>query len=123
MWVVSKARLRLFWQSPGHEDSESPLLAWYAHVSHKSVSWRSWGDVKADIGSASIVGNCAVFNIGGNKYRLVARILYRSQKVYILKVMTHKDYDEGRWKEQCGCFSPPPDTRQVASTAPKPKPK
>jgi hypothetical protein len=45
---------------------------------------------------------------GCNKYRLVTRILYRSQKVYILKVMTHQEYDDRKWKEQCGCFAAPP---------------
>ena len=72
------------------------------------VSWHSWGDVISSYRSASLVGNCVVFNIGGNKYRLIARILYRSQKVFILKIMTHAEYDEDRWKQECGCFEPPP---------------
>ena len=56
-----------------------------------------------------IVGrfDCVIFNIGGNKYRLVTRILYPSQKVFILKVMTHKEYDQDKWKKECGCFAPP----------------
>jgi mRNA interferase HigB len=49
------------------------------------VAWHAWGDVKDDFSTASLVGNCAVFNIGGNKYRLVTRILYVSQKVFILR--------------------------------------
>lgn len=111
MRVISKARLRQFWQSPGHIDSEGPLKAWYNHVNHKTVEWHSWGDVKADYSSASIVGNCVVFNIGGNKYRLVVRILYVSQKVFVLKVMTHPEYDKDKWKDECGCFLPPPRLR------------
>jgi len=108
MRVISKARLKQFWEIPGHEDSEGPLRAWYTHVSNRTVAWKSWGEVKVEFGTASLVGNCAVFNIGGNKYRLVTRILYPSQKVFILKVMTHKEYDEDTWKEKCGChFSPP----------------
>ena len=67
--------------------------------------------MKAEFGSASLVGNCfvfngVVFNIGGNKDRLVTRILYLSQKVFILKVMTHADYDDDSWKRDCGCFEP-----------------
>jgi mRNA interferase HigB len=50
-----------------------------------------------------------VFNIGGNKYRLVTRVLYPSQKVFILRVMTHAQYDTEDWEEACGCFSRPPD--------------
>jgi mRNA interferase HigB len=55
---------------------------------------------------ASLVGNCVVFNIGGNNYRLVTRPLYASQKVFVLKVMTHAEYDDNKWQETCGCFAP-----------------
>ena len=108
MRVISKTRLRKFWETPGCEDSEGPLRAWHTHVSHKSVAWHSWADVKAEFGSASLVGHCVVFNIGGNKYRLVTRILYTSQKVFVLKMMTHAEYDDDKWKEDCGCYEPPP---------------
>jgi mRNA interferase HigB len=106
--VISKARLRRFWNQSDHEQAEGPLRAWYTHVSSKSVSWLSWADVKTDFATASIVGNCVVFNIGGNKFRLVTRVMYRSQKVFILKVLSHAEYDENKWKEECGCFNPPP---------------
>lgn len=108
MRVISKARLRQFWEMPGHDDVEGPLRAWHTHVNSRTVSWQSWGDVKSDFASASIVGNCVVFNIGGNKYRLVTRVLYSSHKVFILKVMTHKEYDDAQWKEECGCYQLPP---------------
>lgn len=108
MRVISKSRLKQFWESPGHGDAEGPLTAWHGHVQSKTVTWQNWADVRASFGSADLVGNCAVFNIGGNKYRLVTRILYISQKVFILKVMTHKEYDLEKWKDECGCHSPPP---------------
>ena len=116
MRVISKARLRQFWESPGLEDSEGPLRAWHKYVSSKNVSWRSWGDVKAAFGKASIVGNCVVFNIGGNKYRLVVRILYPSQKVFVLKIMTHGEYDKDKWKDECGCNEPPPPKRNTPAS-------
>jgi mRNA interferase HigB len=56
-----------------------------------------------------MVGRCVVFNIGGNKYRLIARILFAKQRVYILKVMTHSEYDEDKWKAECYCFERPPE--------------
>lgn len=108
MRVITKSRLKRFWDEPDFGDSEGPLRAWYTHVSKRTVEWRTWGDVKTEFGSASLVGNCVVFNIGGNKYRLVTRILYRSQKVFILRVMTHSEYDDAKWKEDCGCFASPP---------------
>ena len=124
MRVISKARLRQFWESPGHAAAEGPLRAWYTHINSKTVTWHSWANVKADFASASIIGTCVVFNVGGNKYRLVARILYPSQKVFILKVMTHVEYDEETWKQDCGCFEPPPQkTKPTSNKVLKSKPK
>jgi mRNA interferase HigB len=119
MRVISKSRLRRFWEIPGREDAEGPLRAWHTHVSSKSVSWQSWGDLKAEFGAASLVGNCVVFNIGGNKYRLVARVLYPSQKVFVLKIMTREEYDQEKWKAECGCFElrPQKKTRKKSSRA------
>lgn len=106
MRIISKSRLREFWQTPAYANSEGPLAAWYKHV--ETANWTKTSDVKADFGNVDFVGNCAVFNIGGNKYRLIARILYPYHKVYILRVMTHKQYDELPWAVECGCHSPPP---------------
>lgn len=108
MRVISKARLRQFWIQPGRDDAEGPLRAWYTHVNSKAVLWQSWADVKAEFSHASIVGNCVVFNIGGNKYRLITRVLYSSQKVFVLRVMSHVEYDRDNWKADCGCYQPPP---------------
>jgi mRNA interferase HigB len=54
-----------------------------------------------------------VFNIGGNKYRLISRIRYATQKVFDLKVMTHGEYDEDNWKGECGCFEPSPPSKKM----------
>ena len=115
MRIISKARLKAFWESDGHQDAEGPLRAWHTQVQSTSVAWQTFADVRADIGTASLVGNCVVFNIGGNKYRLITRILYPSQKVFILKVMKHKEYDEDKWKSDCGCFEPPPKVARKAT--------
>jgi mRNA interferase HigB len=117
MRVISKARLKWFWELPGCGDAEGPLRAWYAHVNSRIVAWQAWGDGKASFATASIVGDCIVFNIGGNKYRLICRIRYSTQKVVVLKVMTHREYDEDRWKAECGCFDAP----SGKSTSPRTK--
>ena len=70
---------------------------------------------------ASTVGNCIVFNIAGNKYRLVTRILYRSQKVFILKVMSHTEYDNQNWKDECGCFAAPPQPKTIGKAPRRPR--
>jgi mRNA interferase HigB len=118
MRVISKARLRAFWQAAGRQGAEGPLRAWHTHVSSKSVAWHSWADVRAAFATASLVGTCVVFNIGGNKYRLVTRVLYPSQKVFVLKVMTHAEYDSEKWKAECGCFEPPPRRMKSGRTRP-----
>src|SRR6516225_6714331 len=112
MRVVSKARLKDFWELPGHQDSEGPLRAWYTHVGSRTVAGHDWGDVKASFLSASLVGDCVVFNVGGNKYRLISRIRYATHKVFVLKVMTHREYDADKWKGECGCFEPPPPPKK-----------
>src|SRR5262249_11838612 len=117
MRVISKARLTRFWALPGHEDAEGPLRAWYTQVNSRTVSWQAWGDVKASFPSASLVGDCVVFNVGGNKYRLISCIRYATGKVFVLKVMTHGEYDEDKWKGECGCFEPPPPPKKK-KTAP-----
>ena len=111
MRIISKSRLKPFWESPGRQVANGPLLAWYQRVSSKSVDWRNWSDVKRDYATASAVGNCVVFNIAGNKFRLITRILYPSHKVFVLRVLTHAEYDVDIWKTDCGCLTPPPVKR------------
>jgi mRNA interferase HigB len=107
MRVISRARLRAFWEQPGREDAKEPLLAWY-HIA-SDADWQSWADMAAVFPKASLVGNCVVFNIGGNKYRLATRIIYAKHRVYVLKVMTHAEYDDQKkWQKECGCHEPPP---------------
>jgi mRNA interferase HigB len=108
MWVISKTRLRAFWETPGRADAEGPLRAWHKYVSNRTVAWEAWTDVRTAFATASKVGGCVVFNIAGNKYRLIARIRYASHKVFVLKVLTHREYDEQKWKQDCGCFQSPP---------------
>ncbi len=119
MRVISRTRLRQFWEAPGHSGAEGPLRAWYGHVNSKTVAWHSWSDVTHAFSHASLVGSCVVFNIGGNKFRLATRILYVRQKVFILKVMTHREYDQDKWKTDCGCFAPPPFAKQPSDALPK----
>lgn len=107
MRVISRSRLVAFWQSAGHELAEGPLRAWFRHVSSRSVAWRDWADVKGDYPSASHVGDCVVFNIGGNKFRLIVRVRYATSRIYVLKTLTHKEYDRNTWQKECGCFERP----------------
>lgn len=104
MWVVSQARLRKFWTL--HPRAEEPLRMWYGLVS--AAEWATFADVRAMFPSADSVGNCTVFNISGNRFRLIARIFSGNHKVYVLRVMTHPEYDRTPWVDSCGCHEPPP---------------
>jgi len=82
-----------------------PLANWYS-IAQRSA-WRNFADVKATFGQTDQAKvksgqTVCVFDIGGNKFRLVAFVSYAKQKVYVLRVMTHKEYDKAgqRWKDE-----------------------
>jgi mRNA interferase HigB len=92
MRVIARKTLRDFWEKPAHKDAEQPLKAWFRTV--QEADWADPSEVKALLGSASIVGDSrVVFNIAGNKYRLVAKINYPHRVVYIRFVGSHRHYD------------------------------
>ncbi|MGA9623959.1 MAG: type II toxin-antitoxin system HigB family toxin [Bryobacteraceae bacterium] len=72
------------------------LLHWYGVT--KRAAWRHLVDVRADFPHADAVDIFTVFNISGNKYRLVSAIKYRWRIVYIRHILMHAEYDEGKWK-------------------------
>jgi mRNA interferase HigB len=90
--VISRALLRRFWERPDCQDAKQPLLAWFKEV--ERAAWRTPAEVKGLYRSADVVGdNRIVFNIGGNKYRLVVWVKYSVQLVLIKWVGTHGEYD------------------------------
>jgi mRNA interferase HigB len=97
MHVISKKVLREFWQE--HIEAEEPFRRWFKIADR--AKWHNLAEAKADCPSTESVGKCTVFNIGGNKYRLIAKIEYFKQQIYIKFVLTHKEYDTDAWKEDC----------------------
>jgi mRNA interferase HigB len=95
MRVIAKKGLCAFWGI--HPDARSPLLAWYNVV--KLAEWETFADVRATYASADQVGKFTVFNIGGNKYRLIVVIHFNRAKVFVRHVLTHAEYDRGTWKD------------------------
>lgn len=101
MRVIKRLALRDFWER--WPTAQQPLENWYRDT--VAAAWKSFPHVKATFGQTDVAkvdsGNTvAVFDIGGNKFRLIAKISYEKGKVYVLRVLTHKEYDQGRWKEQ-----------------------
>ena len=91
MRVISRKALRIFWER--HPDARQALQAWYADV--KQASWKSPADVKTAYRNASFVANHrVVFNIKGNKYRIIVAVQYKFKIAFIRFVGTHREYDQ-----------------------------
>ena len=104
MIVFSKSTLRSFWERPDGRGSEGPLTAWHDVVSAKTESWSCWADLKEKFPRADLVGSCVVFDIGGNKWQLIVRVNYERQTVFVRKVMSHSEYDQNKWPDECDCI-------------------
>jgi mRNA interferase HigB len=88
--IITESRLTAFWNR--FPDAELPLRAWRAMIRRKE--YRTPHEVRQDFGSADFLrSNVTVFNIGGNKYRLVVTMRYDMQTVFIRHVVTHREYD------------------------------
>jgi mRNA interferase HigB len=94
MHVITRKRLNEF--AVLHPTARSALANWYQVM--KKNTFGSFVEVRRWFPSADQVGKFTVFNIGGNKARLIAAIHYNRGKVYIRQVLTHKEYDDGKWK-------------------------
>lgn len=94
MRVIAKSTLRKFWESSAHYfESKAPIEAWYAEA--KKAKWQTPQDIKKQFRTVSILKNSrAVFNIGGNKYRLIVSIDYCRQTIFIRFIGTHQQYNK-----------------------------
>lgn len=94
MKIISNSALKVF----AHEypQAEVPLQGWRRVIEKNRFG--NWAALKATFNTIDKVGDLAVFDIGGNKYRLIAYIRFEKQIVYIKAVLTHRDYDKGAWK-------------------------
>lgn len=95
MHIISRKKLLEF--AFKHSNSRIALDAWYRKV--KSASYKTLIDLKVTFPSADLVGKYTVFNVGGNKYRLITVIIYEKQRIYIREVLTHAEYDKNMWKD------------------------
>jgi mRNA interferase HigB len=94
MHIISRRALREFWVL--HPDAEGPLSRWFKLA--KKAEWSNFGELRAECPSADYVEHLIVINIGGNKYRLIIEVYFRDQVILVRHVLTHEDYDKGRWK-------------------------
>ena len=94
MHVVSYKAIRIFGEK--HLDAGAPLDRWYSVA--KRANWTNFADVTQSFNAADFVAPFVIFDIGGNKYRLIAEINFRCKVLFIRNIMTHKQYMKGAWK-------------------------
>ena len=94
MKLISNRALREF--STLHPQADSALQGWRRVIEKNRFA--NWSELKEVFNAVDKVGELAVFNIGGNKYRLIAYVRFERQIVYVKDVLTHREYDKGAWK-------------------------
>lgn len=94
MHVITRKRLNEFAEK--HRDARSSLARWYAIM--RKRRFLNFVQLREAFPQADQVGKFTVFNIGGNKVRLIAAVHYNRNKIYIRHVLTHREYDTGKWK-------------------------
>jgi mRNA interferase HigB len=99
MRIISKSRLRDFWRK--HPSAETALMEWYKVV--ERADWKNFSEIRDTFRHADSYCDCVIFNIKGNDYRLITIVIYPARHVYIRYVLTHAEYDKGKWKNDCGC--------------------
>jgi mRNA interferase HigB len=95
MHIITRKRLNEFAQK--YPETETALAQWYNNV--KKNNFSSFVELRKMFTSADQVGKLTVFNIGGNKVRLIAAIHYNRRKVYIRAILTHQEYNKNKWRE------------------------
>jgi mRNA interferase HigB len=95
MHIITRKRILEF--AKKHPACSTALESWYRIV--KRTDFNSLNELRQTFPSADIVGNLTVFNIGGNKARLIAAIHYNTHRIYIRHILTHKEYDRGSWRK------------------------
>jgi mRNA interferase HigB len=90
MHIISRRTLREFWEI--HPESASALLRWHTTLQHTHAA--DFAALKTAFNAVDWVSGYVVFDVGGNKYRIITDIVFRSQTAYIKHVFTHKEYDK-----------------------------
>lgn len=96
MHIITRKRLLEFGEK--HPPTISALDHWYRTAKHNDFA--SFSELQETFSGVDQVGRLVVFDIGGNKARLIAYVVYRKKRIYIRHILTHKEYDKGKWKEE-----------------------
>jgi len=97
MRIISYGKIREFYEL--HPESQVSLDAWYDITA--DADWKTFADVRGTFRSADVYVACTIFDVGNNKYRLIAWVNYKTHKVFIRSVLTHAEYNKDKWKSDC----------------------
>jgi len=95
MHVITRKRLNEFVEE--YPDSQNSLAKWYKEI--KRINPSSFVELRETFPAADRVGKLTVFDIGGNKIRLIAAIHYNRNRIYIRHMLTHEEYNKNKWRE------------------------
>ena len=95
MNVVS--RRGLFERAAKFADAKSALQVWFDTA--VDAEWKTLQDIRKSFPATDMVGALAIFNIRGNKYRLIVRMVFQYKRVYVKEFLTHAEYNKGAWKK------------------------
>ena len=102
MRIISEKHLRNFWDSADRSEGakrEKAMREWIAVV--RKADWKDFADIRRTFNHSDICGNCTIFDVGGNKYRIIAKVAFGIQIVFIRFVLTHAEYYEKKWQADC----------------------
>ena len=94
MHIITRKRIKEFIEK--YPDSQSSLETWYQIVRH--ADYDTFNELKQHFSSADYVDGYVVFNISGNKYRLIAAVHFNRKRIYIRNILTHSEYDRNKWR-------------------------
>lgn len=101
MRVIGRVYLEDFWKT--HPEAKKPLETWHHVV--VNATWKKFADVRQTYPHADYVDHWTIFNVGGNKYRIISNVIFENGDVHVRRVLTHAEYSKDRWKDSTICQS------------------
>ncbi len=102
MRIITERKLRNFWQDEMGAEAgrhKKVMREWINVV--RRADWANFNQLKQTFNSADTYKDCVIFDIGGNKYRIIGKVGYQKHLVFIRFVLTHSEYDEKKWQPDC----------------------
>lgn len=102
MRIITERKLREFWSAASGPEGirrEKVFREWIFVV--READWSNFSDVRKTFNHCDVYGRCTIFDVGGNKYRVIAKVAFGIQAVFIRFVLNHEEYDKNNWQADC----------------------